>query len=147
MQLFQNSQVLDLSVFVPLPFVLPNLLRSSLLVLFVSHINCSRLRIAKSFTQKLLRGLTRGTGACVLQSLGNTLALRRVPCIFWTYIYNYIYTHAHVSVGLASLAQLHELHGNKTSSSQAKKVQTFLTSTSEKSPNPFTAISAYRRKK
>ena len=53
MQLFQNSQVLDLSVFVPLPFVLPNLLRSSLLVLFVSHMNCSCLRIAKSFTQKL----------------------------------------------------------------------------------------------
>ena len=42
----------NLSVFVSRPSLLPKLLRSSLLVLFVSLFSCLRQCIAKSFTQK-----------------------------------------------------------------------------------------------
>ena len=51
-----NSQILDLSLFIPQPFLLPKILHSSLSVLFVSLFNCSRQCISKSFTQKLTLG-------------------------------------------------------------------------------------------
>ena len=117
----QNSQILDLSVFVPQPFLLSNSLCSSLSVLWVSLFNCSRQHIAKSFTQK--SPLSKGSGYAETEEHSAmptqyvALAQRSVPHIFLD-IY-YIRAHGNLDfkgtclcgthfarLGLTSLAQL-----------------------------------------
>ena len=72
--LLQNSQILDLSVFVPQPFLLSNSLCSSLSVLCISLSNCSCQHIAKSFTQKLPLG--KGSGYAVTERSVMPMQLR-----------------------------------------------------------------------
>ena len=62
--LLENSQILDLSVFVPRPFLWPKSL-PLLSWSFSFHFNCSHQCIAKSFTQKLPLG--EGFGYMVLE--------------------------------------------------------------------------------
>ena len=96
MQLFRFtcSQILDLSIFILLPFLLPKLLHSSLSVLLVSLFNCLHQRIAKSFTQKLPLG--KGSGYTLPEHslyLRNTWHLPSggFHTFFWTYMCTYIY--------------------------------------------------------
>ena len=110
----QNSQILDLSVFVLQPFLLSNSLCSSLSVLCVSLFNCSRQHIAKSLTQKLPLG--KGSGYAVTERSATptqyvALAQRSVPHIFLDIYIISAHTGISISrvlvrVGLASLAQL-----------------------------------------
>ena len=87
----QNSQILDLSIFIPQPLLLPKSLCPSLSVLsFRFSIVC----VAKSFTHKLLLGKgSRCTAPerSVTPTQYVALALRRLQVIFLDILYMYIY--------------------------------------------------------
>ena len=89
---FRNSQILDLFVSVPRPFLFVEVV-ALFLFFFALLYNCSRhQRIAKSFTQNLPLGKGLSyvvTRACILRCLRNMWHLPSGGChaFFWTYIY------------------------------------------------------------